>query len=124
MEDDDTKNPAELAGFLHDILEDCDLLFAPSPLGRAASPVEDAVASDATVDTIKLLILPRSKAKTQKWILPMKTLLWRSSSGLLSDPLATSDRKSSAYALTSTATWPSTYTSTPTNGIGGKWSSF
>ncbi|KAK7456808.1 hypothetical protein Landi51_02084 [Colletotrichum acutatum] len=31
------------------IPDDCDLLFAPSPPGRAASPVDDAVAGAATV---------------------------------------------------------------------------
>ncbi|KXH39611.1 hypothetical protein CSIM01_06666 [Colletotrichum simmondsii] len=35
---------AELVGLFYEIPDDCDLLFAPSPPGRAASPVDDAVA--------------------------------------------------------------------------------
>ncbi|KAK1710904.1 uncharacterized protein BDZ83DRAFT_656958 [Colletotrichum acutatum] len=59
-EEDRAKNPifgpmldiaskAQLVSLFYAIPDDCDLLFAPSPPGRAASPVDDAVAGAATV---------------------------------------------------------------------------
>ncbi|KAK1449065.1 hypothetical protein CMEL01_08380 [Colletotrichum melonis] len=44
------KNPAELVGLFYAIPDDSDPLFALSPLGRALSPVDNAIASAATVD--------------------------------------------------------------------------
>ncbi|KAK1456561.1 hypothetical protein CCUS01_10009 [Colletotrichum cuscutae] len=49
-DDEAAKNPAQLAGLFYAIPDDSDLLFAPSPLGRALSPINDDIASAATVD--------------------------------------------------------------------------
>ncbi|KXH64593.1 hypothetical protein CSAL01_04682 [Colletotrichum salicis] len=51
VDDEAVKDPAELVGLFHTIPDECGLLFAASPPGRAASPFDDAVANAATVDT-------------------------------------------------------------------------
>ncbi|KAF4780997.1 hypothetical protein HER10_EVM0005716 [Colletotrichum scovillei] len=66
-DDEAAKNPiaskAELVGLFYAIPDDSDLLFAPSPPGRAFSPIDHAIASAATVDNDES---PDTSAEEQK----------------------------------------------------------